>query len=133
VFTVKRLICLTIAACALAAAAAPGAYASDNCDPSHHCHWFSGSLAKDFGWGSVEAHSLNYVEGDAYNDLICIGTETGNAGSYYDAPFFSDCQAYSSGGVAHQTYTPSCCFHATVIYSGPASSKTILAATHYDY
>jgi len=96
-------------------------------------HWFSGSLGKDLAYASVGAHSVTYVEGDAYNDLICIGAETGNAGSYYDAPFFSDCQAQSVSGVAHSYYSGSCCFHATVIYGGPAASKTILSATHYDY
>lgn len=100
---------------------------------SQVCHWFSGSLGQDDGWGSVEAHSITYVEGDAYNDSICIGTETKVTDSYYDDPFFSDCQMYSINGVAHLTYTPTCCFHATVIYGGPASSKTILPATHYDY
>jgi len=133
-FKARRCIYLMalLAVAAAGSSGVPAAMASDNCS-SQVCHWFSGSLGKDFADGSVEAHSLTYVQGNAYNDTICIGTETGNAGMYYDAPFFSDCQQYSSGGVAAAYFTPTCCYHATVIYSGPASAKTILAATHYDY
>jgi hypothetical protein len=96
-------------------------------------HWFSGQLEAGFGWGSTSAHSYNFVEGDAYNDLICIGLELGHAGSYYDAPSYGDCQQYSSGGIARAWYSPTCCYHATVIYGGPASSKTILSGTHANF
>jgi hypothetical protein len=96
-------------------------------------HWYAGDLAKDFGFASTAAHSITFIQGVAYNDTICVGAEQGTAGSYYDAPFFSDCQMYSSGGTANAYYNGACCFHATVIYGGPASSKTILSSTHYDF
>ena len=96
-------------------------------------HWFQGSLSKDFAYASVSAHSATYVQANAYNDLICSGLEQGVAGSYYDAPFFSDCDNYSVNGTAAGYYSPVCCFHATVIYGGPAAAKQILSATHYDW
>lgn len=77
--------------------------------------------------------SIIYVQGNAYNDSICVGLATGVAGSYYAAPFYSDCDAYSSGGQASASHGPGCCYHGTAIYAGPASAKTILSPTHYSY
>jgi predicted neuraminidase len=53
----------TTAACACLP---PAAMATPDSCVSQVCHWFSGSLGQDDGWGSVEAHSITYVEGDAY-------------------------------------------------------------------
>lgn len=128
----KRAAVGVVAACLAAATmATPAAMAAnDNCS-SQVCHWFSGSLNEATAYGSYEAHSITYIEGDAYDDTICIGEETGTAG-YYIPLGGGGCSASSSGGVAHATFS-GCCYRAMVAYGGPAAAKQILSATHYDY
>ena len=97
------------------------------------CHWFSGALSNNYGYASIEAHSLTYVQGDANHNEFCIAAEQGSAGSYYD-PSGGDCQVYSSGSFAAAAfYSGNCCYHATIVNLGPLSSITVSSATHYDY
>lgn len=116
---------LALAAGALKASSANAACASP-------CHWFSGALSINFGFASIEAHSLTYVQGNANHNEFCIGAEAGSAGSYKDSG--GDCQAFSSGSFAASAhYSGACCFHATIVNVGPLSSITVTSATHYDY
>jgi hypothetical protein len=96
-------------------------------------HWFSGSLPYQFGWASTAAHSISYIQGSANHDTFCVGLEQGVTGSYFDAPAYSDCYAYSSGGGVSVYFTPTCCFHATIVNGGPFNPISVNSATHYDY
>ena len=123
--------CLIALALALPAAMLSAAPASATC--ASPCHWFTGGLSDGWGYASIEAHSLTYVQGDANHNEFCIGAETGSAGSYSD-PGAGDCQAFSAGSFAASAfYSGSCCFHATIVNVGPLSSISVTSATHYDY
>jgi len=116
---------------ALVAAAATASSARAVC--ASPCHWFSGELAKNWAFASIEAHSLTYVQGNANHNEFCIGAEAGSAGSYKDVSA-SDCQVFSSGTFAAAGfYSGACCFHATIVNVGPLSSIVVSSATHYDY
>jgi hypothetical protein len=111
---------------------AAGAWASSASACGSPCHWFSGGLSLNFGYASIEAHSLTYVQGNANHNEFCIAAETGNAGSYKDSG--GDCQVFSSGAFeAAAFYSGSCCFHATIVNVGPLSSINVSTSTHYDY
>jgi hypothetical protein len=117
---------LALGACAALAAAPAGATCASP------CHWYEGALSDGFGQASIEAHSLTYVQGNANHNEFCIGEETGSAGSYKDNG--SDCQVFSAGNfAASDNYDGSCCFHATIVNTGPLSSITVSSSTHYDY
>jgi hypothetical protein len=119
------VLTLALGACAAFAAAPAGACTSP-------CHWYEGSLSNGFGQASGEAHSLTYVQGNANHNEFCIGEETGNAGSYKDNG--GDCQVFSNGTfAASDNYDGSCCFHATIVNTGPLSTISVTSATHYDY
>jgi hypothetical protein len=125
------LPCLSAVALAVCATAVLATPASATC--ASPCHWYSGALSLNFGYASIEAHSLTYVQGNANHNEFCIGAEQGSAGSYSD-PSASDCQAWSNGTfAASRFYSGACCFHATIVNVGPLSSITVSSSTHYDY
>jgi hypothetical protein len=127
----KRTAVVFISACALAAGAGATFAASAHACASP-CHWFEGALSEDFGYASIEAHSLTYVQGNANHNEFCVGREAGTAGSYKDTG--GDCAVWSEGTfAADTTFGGNCCYHATIVNVGPLSSISVTSPTHYDY
>lgn len=129
----RRLVPACIASLALTLAAVGAMAGPARAVCASPCHWFSGELAKNWAYASIEAHSLTYIQGNANHNEFCIGAEAGSAGSYKDTSA-SDCQVYSGGTFAAAGfYGGSCCFHATIVNVGPLSSINVTSATHYNY
>jgi hypothetical protein len=96
-------------------------------------YWFSSTLNAGFGFASVDAHSINYIEGDANYNGFCIAKDQGISG-YAPASHtpVGTVACASSGGFVARTENGACCYHGWIA-NGLGNAISVYSSTHYSY
>jgi len=96
-------------------------------------HWFSGTLVQGYGYASIDAHSIVYVEATGNHNGFCVAKDTGTAGYASATKTTAGTRACSSsGGFAARNENGDCCYHGWV---DNATSNDIIfdSSTHYTF
>jgi hypothetical protein len=90
---------------AVVAVFAPAAHAGTD-------HWYATTLNASFGYASVEAHSITYIQGSANVNGFCVAKDqgiTGYAAATRSVAGTRTCA--TSGGFASRLENGACCYH----------------------
>jgi hypothetical protein len=96
-------------------------------------HWFSGTLVQGYGYASIGAHSIVYVEATGNHNGFCVAKDTGTAGYASATKTTAGSRTCSaSGGFAARNENGACCYHGWVD-NATSNVITFDSSTHYTY